>query len=33
VNNKHKAVVRYVGPTNFAEGVWFGLELEREIGA
>jgi hypothetical protein len=33
VNNKHRAVVRYIGLTNFAEGVWYGLELERDIGA
>ncbi len=33
VNNKHKAVVRYIGATNFAEGLWYGVELEREIGA
>lgn len=32
VNNKHKAIVRYIGPTSFADGVWYGLELEREIG-
>lgn len=32
VNNKHKAVVRYIGTTSFAEGIWYGLELEREIG-
>jgi len=32
VNNKHRAVVRYIGVTNFAEGVWYGLELERDIG-
>lgn len=33
MNSKHRAVVRYVGTTNFAEGIWYGLELEREIGA
>jgi protein phosphatase len=32
VNGKHKAVVKYVGPTTFADGIWYGLELEREIG-
>lgn len=32
VNNKYKASVKYVGSTSFAEGVWYGLELEREIG-
>ena len=32
VNSKHRAVVKYVGTTNFAEGVWYGLELERDIG-
>ena len=32
VNNKHRATVRYIGVTNFAEGVWYGLELERDIG-
>jgi len=32
VNSKHKAVVKYIGPTAFAEGIWYGLELEREIG-
>ena len=33
INKKYRAVVRYIGTTTFAEGVWFGLELEREIGA
>jgi hypothetical protein len=33
VSKKHKATVRFIGPTNFAEGVWYGLELEKEIGA
>jgi hypothetical protein len=32
VSKKHKATVRFIGPTNFAEGVWYGLELEKEIG-
>ena len=32
VNGKHRATVRYVGETAFAEGIWYGLELEREIG-
>ena len=32
VSAKHRAVVRYVGQTTFAEGLWYGLELEREIG-
>jgi hypothetical protein len=32
VNNKHRGIVRYIGSTSFADGTWFGLELEREIG-
>ena len=33
VNHKHRAVIRYIGETNFAPGsVWYGLELERPIG-
>ena len=27
-----RATVRYVGATNFAEGVWVGLELLRPVG-
>jgi hypothetical protein len=32
VSKKHRATVRFIGPTNFAEGIWYGLELEKEIG-
>ena len=33
VNGKHRATVKYLGSTEFSEGIWYGLELEREIGA
>lgn len=32
VSSKYRATVRYVGTTDFAEGTWLGLELEKPIG-
>jgi dynactin complex subunit len=32
VSKRHRATVRFIGPTNFADGIWYGLELEKEIG-
>ena len=32
VNGKHRAVIRYIGRTTFAEGTWIGLELQKPIG-
>lgn len=32
VYKKYKAVVRYIGKTNFKDGIWYGVELEREKG-
>lgn len=32
VNKKYKAVVRFIGPTAFKSGIWYGVELEREKG-
>lgn len=32
VNNKYRATIRYVGLVAFAEGVWFGVELEKPVG-
>ncbi len=32
VNHKYRATVRFLGPTDFAEGHWVGLELEKPIG-
>ena len=32
VARSHPARVRYVGGTDFAEGTWIGLELQREVG-
>jgi len=32
VHMKHKATVKYVGPTDFAAGVWIGLSMEKKVG-
>ena len=32
VNNRYKAVITFVGETQFKPGVWYGVELERERG-
>lgn len=32
VNKKYKAVVKYIGSTSFKEGIWYGVELEKEKG-
>jgi dynactin complex subunit len=32
VHSKHRAVIRFLGATDFAEGEWVGLELEKPIG-
>lgn len=32
VNKKYKAVIRYIGPTSFKAGIWYGVELEKEKG-
>ena len=32
VNKKYRAVVRFIGPTAFKPGIWFGVELEKEKG-
>ncbi len=32
VNTKHVGVVRFLGPTAFAEGNWVGLEMRKAIG-
>ena len=32
VNNRYKAVIKFVGETQFKPGVWYGVELERERG-
>lgn len=32
VSSKYRATVRFIGATDFAAGVWVGLELEKPIG-
>jgi CAP-Gly domain len=32
VNNKYAAYIRYVGLVSFAEGIWYGVELEKAVG-
>ena len=32
IHNKEMATVRYIGHTDFAPGIWIGLELKRAIG-
>ena len=32
VNKKHKAVIKYIGETSFKDGIWYGVELEKEKG-
>lgn len=32
VVGKHAGVVRFCGPTQFADGIWFGVELDEENG-
>jgi len=32
VNSKHVGVVRFIGATNFADGLWIGLEMHKAIG-
>jgi CAP-Gly domain-containing linker protein 3/4 len=32
VNNRYKAVIKFVGETQFKPGVWYGVELERARG-
>ena len=32
IHNKEMATIRYVGHTDFAPGIWIGLELKRALG-
>ena len=32
IHNKEMATVKYVGHTEFATGVWVGLEMKKKIG-
>ena len=32
VNKKYRAYVRFIGRTSFKDGIWFGVELEKEKG-
>ena len=32
IHNKEMATVRYIGHTDFAPGIWIGLELKKAIG-
>lgn len=30
--NGHRGVVKFIGPTQFAEGTWYGIELDEPVG-
>ena len=32
VNGKYKGTLRFIGPTSFATGLWYGVEMEKSIG-
>ena len=32
VLNKYRGVIKFIGPTAFSEGVWYGLEMDTQVG-
>ena len=32
VNNKTNAVIKFIGVTKFAQGTWYGVELDKPVG-
>jgi Ca2+-binding EF-hand superfamily protein len=32
VLSKYRGVIKFIGPTGFSAGVWYGLEMDKEVG-
>lgn len=32
VNNKNDGIIKFIGETKFAEGIWIGVELKKQLG-